>query len=913
MQATRLLAAAIWLTALAATLWLAFGLLDATLAFEPPARVKLTTAGLLTTGLAGLTAAILALRVSLTKAAARADTCLASPRAPASAAWSLAHQSGTPLAQWLAEQSLRSASGHLQALKWHAFIPWRIITWGTAALALPLLITGALALTNPGAVATVMARLRNPHQDIPPFSPLVFTITPASPSAVYGSPVTLTANITGGELPQPVDCLVRQSATGNILRLPAFRETESRFTRQIDRITEPLEIAFAVGRARSPWHPVEILLEPNILNGKVLITPPAYTQLQPTSFPLDTNEISAVEGSTVVLELTSNRPLSSGTLTLTHADNPAATTAPDTFPATVSPSHTAAFSWTATRSGRLAATLRDLRGTPSARPLELNFRTLPDQPPSVVLSSPPSLMLATPKSVIPVNGRAEDDFALAKIHFVRTLAGFRDRAHLVAPALRDPQFTFSSELNLDELGLEPGQTIELMLDASDHNPSLLGQGSSEIARIRIISEEQYATLIRAKTTLAEFHQRFDAAKNAIDQARKALENLDAAANADNPDATQKAADATQKAHAEAAKLLARIASDFPAFEMEKHLQDLARERTEPLNENLEQLKQFNPNAPKEEQLEDIREMRDRLGQHQEREQALEHDLNQVRHAALLLEMAAKFRQIYESQANLSKRFRTITEELRQGIDQNRRLLPSLADTQQKNRDALDAFKTELQKRLDALPEDPALAPLADSASAFLDELTQAAPETLMDAASRDGKNGDATSAFANAERARALLERLLATQEPFPNAARGNPPNLDVPNPDINQNLAQLLQGLLDQNQPPNAGDGNNPGNPGPGQGQAGANGPTSGYSMNLPVVGPDRLRFDSPSPQAGQAGGKANPDASPPLPENTETGVIPPTQPRNTQSDAATPDAIPEPYRDAVKRFLTPDDEPSR
>ena len=40
--------------------------------------------------------------------------------------------------------------------------------------------------------------------------------------------------ITGGSLDHPVECLVRRPRQSQILRLPAFRESASRFSRKID-------------------------------------------------------------------------------------------------------------------------------------------------------------------------------------------------------------------------------------------------------------------------------------------------------------------------------------------------------------------------------------------------------------------------------------------------------------------------------------------------------------------------------------------------------------------------------------------------------------------------------------------------------------------------------------------------------
>jgi hypothetical protein len=612
LRGIRLLGALGILLALAAFLWLGFGLADAAAAFEPTTRVTLTTVLLSLCGIVLLVALLRALHVPAPTAAVAADAALADPRQPAAAALSLdpalaskapdlgqnARTTGgagilpaanpsappTPLAQLLTTRTLEAAAATLAALPAKELIPWSFVGFTLAALLLPLLVIGGLALARPAAFATVAQRLLHPGTDIPPFSKLVFVITPVRPSTVYGGELLITAEITGDALAHPVECLIRQARTGEVLSLPAFRESATRFSRQLDSLTEPIEIAFAVGRARSTWVPVEILLEPNILGGVVRLTPPAYTGLPATEFPLDTNEIAAVEGSTVILELTSNRPLGSATLVFTPAATPGQEPVPQSIDGTLPSQQTAAFTWTATRSGRIAATLRDLRGTPSPRPLDLAFRAAPDLAPSVSLLTPPPMMLATPKSLIPVTGRAQDDFALSKVHFVRTLAGFRDRSYLVAPALRDQSYDFSAKLDLDELGLEPGQTIELMIDATDHNPSLLGQGSSEISRIQIISEDQYAQYIRAKTTIDQFSSRFQAAKDAIDQAREALDKLKEASEKGDPEAIKKAAEAAAKAHEKAAELLEKIADDFPAFELEKRLQDLARKQAGDLRE-----------------------------------------------------------------------------------------------------------------------------------------------------------------------------------------------------------------------------------------------------------------------------------------------------------------------------------------
>ncbi|MEO5914139.1 MAG: hypothetical protein ABIS50_07900 [Luteolibacter sp.] len=903
----RAAAAVLALAAVAGLLWLIFGLADWAAGFETGGRKAITLSLLALTGAAGLTALIRALTVGSAEAAAKADAALADPREPAAAALSLdPAAAATPLAEMLTRRSLEAASASLKQLPLGKIFPWRLIGRAMVALAIPVIAIAIFRSSAPAAFSTVSQRLLHPDTDIPPYSPLVFRIDPTQPSAVYGGDLQLVAEITGGTIDHPVECLIRRSRSGEVLRLPAFRESPTRFSRRLDGLTESMDIATACGKARSHWVPVEILLEPKILSGVVRTTPPAYTGLAARSFPLDTNEIAAIEGSTVSLELTSNRPLASGKLIFTPAAAPGVEAVPRTIEGTISSSHQATFTWTATLAGRISATVSDLRGTPAPQPLDLALRILPDRAPVVELTSPPHQLLATPKSVIPIAGTAEDDFSLSRLQFVRTLSGFRDRVRVVAPDLHDRNYAFNDKLDLYDLGLEAGQVIELMLEASDRNPSLLGHGSSGISRIKIISEDQYAEYIRAKTTIAQFGARFEAARESMENARESLEKLGDALEKGDAEGAAKALEEARDAQRAGADLLEKIAGDFPAFELEKRLAELAEKQAADLRENLDALEKIDP-AGGEGQQAAIDEMLERLGRRQEQAEQLDEDVALARDAARILEMAAKFRQIYENQVSVAKRFGSIVKELRQGDNQNRRLLPSLAGTQEKNRAALGDFKTELKLRLDSVKGgEPMLAPLVDSAFQFLADLDAAAPETLMDAAATHGKAGQANDAYTNAELARELLERLLSKPEPFPEAVMGKAPALDLPRPDVNANIEQMLKALLGQN-PGDAGGGQAPAGE-LGMGGTGPQGaPTSGIPMDLPVVGPERLEFEPLASSSKSGDGKSKTGPVAPLPETAEAGKIHPTETRRGESSTLSPESIPEPYREAVKRFFTP------
>jgi hypothetical protein len=903
-----------WLTALlagvalAGLLLLTAGLADAWLAMEPSPRTVWVLATMAVLAVALVWGLVKASIFSRQRSATTADELLGSTRRPATASLSLdPNAAETPLARHLAERAQAAAAAEVAAIPVSRILPWKSLRMAAAACVLVAIPIGVIALTNPDATRAVVQRLMNPAADLRPWSPLHFQLDAPKLAAVYGGELPLAVTVTGGNLDFPVEVMVRRPGSSEVQRLPSFRESSTRFSRTLDTLTEPVSIAFACGKARSEWMPVELLLQPKVLAGKISISPPAYTgRTQVASAPLDTSEIAALEGSSVALELTSNRPLAPSVLVFLPATLPGVEAVPQEIPGEISPTGSIIFRWTATIPGKLSALLRDVRGTPAAAPLELTMKALPDQAPFVDLSSPPRYLLATPSSVLRLAGRAEDDHALSKVQIVRTLQGFRDRARVVAPVLQDKAYDFADKVDLADLGVSPGQVIELFLEANDHNPSLLGQGASEISRIQIISEDEYAARLRAKTTLEEFSARYAAIARAMQEAAESLKDLEKAVAAKDPEAIEKERKDAAAAHEQAAELLGALAKDFPAFELEKRLNELAEKATEDALENLAQLEKFDPQAPAPKQLGDVKEMQQRLGANEKQQQQLQADAQKVAEAGQLLEMAARFQQLYKAQESLSKRIRGIAEEILRGNDQNRRLLIPLADTQEKNRQALDEFDAELQRRAEAI-KDPDLADMAESAMNFLQELRLADPQSAMRSSTKAGQQGVANDAYVQAELARSLMENLMKNEdESFAQACQGNP-QFKPGTPDVNATMEQLLEALMAQNP------GNAPGmTPSQGQGAgglgAGGSGPGSsgsGFSMpDVAMLGPQRLLFE-PQGMGGSADGtgESKPGNPPATAAETET-LTPAELPRETRS-APNPESVPEPYREAVKLYF--------
>lgn len=886
--------------------WLLFGAADARFALDPGARVAVTATLLVSFACGAVVFARRELSVSRAEIARRIDRRIADSRAGAEGALDLRKDSGTPLARWLAERSLEEAAGKLAVVPTKTMYPRRSLRRSGAALAGVVVLGLAVALIAPGLFRTVGARLLHPASDLAPWSPLKFTIEPGKPSVLYGGTLDLAVKIEGGTV-ESAECLVRDTATGARLHLPAFRENGGRFTRRVENVTGSVEIAFACGRARSAWTPVEVLTHPVVLSGKVLVKPPAYMGDRAVESTLDATEIRVPEGAEVTLTLTGNRPLAGGEAAFVRTAIPGRKSVPDTFRGKPSGTHDAAFTWIARSSGDLTVTLEDVRGTRAPKPLKLAVRVLPDAPPEVELTSPPPLLLATPKSVVPMDGSAKDDHGLASVRLVRAVSGFRDRSATVAEPVPGREYDFHGSLDLGKLGAEAGQTLEVMLEATDRNPSLMGRGGSEVSRVVVISEEKYADWLRSQATLEQFSPRFEALERALAESREALEKLEKAAASGDREAAAKAREEALAAQRKAAEALEKLASDFPAFDIEKRLSEIAKKNAAALRENIAALE----NTPKDDTkalAQTAKESSERLGGNRKESEQLVEDAKRVAEAGKLLEMAARFQKIHADQKSVTERLLTAAKQVAKGDPEGARSLASLGETQRKIREELEEFTVELVRRRREIPPYGELAPMRRDVGEFLIALKEAAPESAMEAAGTAAENADSTTAFSRAELALSLLERLMKKPgNSFCQSCQNSAPRFEVKFPDVNETLAQMLQSMCNGNGdgPPKQG----ASGAAPGWGLGGYS-PT-GYAMagtpiprNVPVVGPKRSTFSTFS-RAGTAKGNGKGSAPRVVSEVTENSRMKATGEHDALSRPPPTENVPESYRESVKRYF--------
>lgn len=889
--------------------FLVFGVLDYYSGFSDPAR-RFVFGALMTVGVgAALWAIIDSISFMRRDAAMAADLAGQSGRRPVLSALELEREpNGTPMQEWLRERSIASAASSLAG-----FSPKQTFPMGKLRKqgGLALIIAAAFVLAfaaAPRASSTIARRLLNPDADIPPYSPLEFTLGPQPAEVLYGGEILITADISGGTASTPPRFLTRNPSTGAIEESAAFQESSIRYSRKLEKMADSVDVAFAVGRARSAWLPVRVRMQPRIQDVTITVEPPAYSKQPRREFLLGSQEFATLPGSRVTAQVTSNRPLSGGRISLEtsgpHKGNQeVAGERQDT--------HRVRFSWVS-RGGALAELhVRDVVGTASDT-VKFEQKLLPDERPDVVLHRPSGEVLATPDTELPLEARAIDDLGLARVAVVRKLVGYRERSQSEAVQDGIRRHDVTGKINLASFGVLPGQTIELSLEAGDSNPNLLGVSVSDTARIRIITREQYAEMLRSQTTLEEFTERYEALQEAMEEARKSLKEMEDAAKSGDPKRAEEARQKAYEAHKKAAEVFGKIANDFQIFELDSSLAETAREVARQIGENGRQLEKLKGATPQE--LADaMKELMERMAAAEQSAAPEMKKGERVVAAGKVIEQAGRFSELLQEQRDLVKDMNRAEEQIRRGETKAAQALSEMARRQREIEAGLQKMEKEMQSALNELPED--FAAMKEEGEHFMELLRSLEVPPTMDQAATAAEQANSAGAGDKSREALEKLEALLKKKNGICKMCRGEGEDQFPWPQDLNGTMQQLMQSLLRRKG--GHGDGNNPGQSESGTGSGGASGSTdSGFSMKgkmprIPVYGPSRERFSRKAgPSLGDGRGSNAGAGSPGSTAAVDGDALTSGASGRKAGEAATPEAVPEVYREAVKRFFSAGEE---
>lgn len=882
-----LLAATLRLMALLAITLLIIVALD--LWWPMPERPRLMVRSLLVVGAVAIWAygAFQTWRFGRREIAAKLDEVLNDPRKPILAALEL--ESNTEGSAFLRDRAIEAAATRLRELPSASSRPRSQLRFARWFLLIALALAAGAFLLFPDAIWTGLRRLADPLADIPPYSPYQFVIEPADAKVIYGSDLDLSVAITGAPSDQPVYLLTRWGDRTE--RVDCFRNADSKFTQRLEKVTTPLEFAFATGKTRSTWQRVNILLEPQFSLATIQLVPPAYTEAPSREMLAGSGNLKALVGTQATLRVTSNRPLSRGELKLSEGAGSAEHSVVGGRP--VGP-HTVEFAWTVTGTGGLSVRIFDALGTPCAKDLVLQQTALPDEKPNLSLIQPPGFSLATASSLLPVEGIAQDDFGLRRVELVRSIPSYRERSQNFGEGNIGRKIEVRDRIELAQLGVQPGNVLEFYMEGRDRNPAMSGVETSAISRVEIISDEQYAEMLRERVLVEDLSKRLQLIQSTIKEVEEALQQ--AAEAAGKPDAAEKLAAAIKRS-SDAAATLEQISKDYPAYDLEKAFTKEVGETAKEMQALSDELSKLSPEqAGLDQTLTSLKqELTGELAEMKQQVTAMDEFVK----IAKLMEAAAKYKQLAEDQRRVAR----WADRLAGDKDSDPEALKNL-----------QAWQTHLKKQLDSLPDTirdaanqvsdtPENSKLKSDSLSFAEGLRNHAAGGEMEKAIAAAANSNRPEAARAAREAANLLEDYLSDRKKPPGncsfsgmcqgqcsgGKEGNKPS-----------LSQMLKACLKRGKMGSGGEGGGIGGVSP-DGYA-----VEGEQQQLPVFGPPRMNFDPNRKAVTSFGSKSEGKGAGPLDLEENDLTAPKPSAESDGGRAVFSERVPEKYRAAVKRYFS-------
>jgi hypothetical protein len=606
----------------------------------------------------------------------------------------------------------------------------------------------------------VWPRFVDPHGDHPPFSRLHIAVQPGDAEVLYGSQLEVRATAGGRQADKL--WLVARSGT-NLIRALMFLAQDKTYFQTMANLREPTEYFVTDGAARSRRFPIRIRYTPQITLVEVATEFPSYTGKvartnkladEPQAFPADTR---------VTFRVASNRPLGEGRLALTPVlgGRPTEITLrPAAQPTIV----TGAF--TLAEPVGFTVSVRDVDGLAGHESRQGRFNVLPDERPRLFVLEPGRDAVATPSIRVPVRVQAQDDYGVTRVVWLRGHNRSLERPFAMQVTLKDSARSVESvgAFDLGRLGVRPGDVIDYYFEAADNYPKGPNVTLSRPFRLQIISNEQYAEVLRrAAARQALFEPYFKTGawlRRLAERARKLEEKAKTAAEADRAALAKEAAalaDELDRYRGELGKLL-----EAPTlFDVEKAFRNSLAAQQDGVaraNKKLKQLAGSGQMDPKA--LSEVSEALTKLAEAEEQDVTLPAD--QIARVARLLARADAF-------VKLAQRQGVIAQMLRRFLDQTEPLtrleqmeVQELTHQQRRVQEELHELLASLPDLLAQLPAESTFDPLRNDVNQFLKAVEEAKIEPLLADAIQVLAQVDAVTGYGLAQNAADKMDALIS-------------------------------------------------------------------------------------------------------------------------------------------------------
>jgi hypothetical protein len=672
---------------------------------------------------------------------------------------------GSPLTAGLANIAIERAARQAAVVAPSQVASSRPLARCAAAVAMVAVVILGAALTIPRLAQTQWLRFSDPFGDHPPFSRVQLSVEPADARVLYGAGLDVIVRAEGATVDQ-VDLVLRDVATNAEEVVPTFPEADGRWRALLTKVTSEKEYFARAARTRSRLHKLSLITVPQLHEVKVRVVPPDYARRPVYEGPVPQGGLAGLPGTKVRFWAKSNRPLRGGKVVLTTGGKKSQI---ELMPRSAGAVEVRG-ELTLSAAGKFTLWLTDVAGVDSQDRLSGAVTLLADQRPMVRIVQPPPVSLATPEATLPVLLSAEDDYGVARLELYRSLNQSRSlpRAFDVPrPVLA--RANAGDSLPLSAYALEPGDVIKLFARVEDTDPAGAKGSESPLAEVRIISQQQFEQLVRAREGLEVLSSKYGQARRRMEDLAERQQGLQKKLKDRNQ---KELSPKLRKELEELAKQLSADANEIEEsarhllpYDLDKNLTRQLEQLAKKLARQSKQLSdlQSQPSASKEDLEKLLEELAKELGEEREEfDQQATEPLEALEKVYPLIEDQARFTELVKRQRELAERLASL-----KGIDQPddpaaKVRMRDLETEQRKVREALGELLDDIERHAAVLSDEPPLDDLKASALEFADAVRGSGASEAMDEAEQGLAEFSGSRAADGAQRAANILERFLS-------------------------------------------------------------------------------------------------------------------------------------------------------
>ena len=346
---------------------------------------------------------------------------------------------------------------------------WGVVLGGVAAAAMLIVLFG------PAFMRSALSAILLVQRSVEAAAPYRIAVLPGDAVVPRGADQTVSAALSGFSS-EDASVMLRRAPTEAYEEMPLVRGEDGRYDGIVFDVDAPLEYFVEADGVRSRVFTLTVIEAPYVERVELEYHFPSYTGLDPQTIE-DGGDIAVLTGTEVRLRVFSTMATPGGRVALNEEDSAELTAEPDG-------SLTAAF--TAERDGFYRIELDAPTGERTAASPQYTIDVLTDQPPTVSLARPGRDTSASAIEEVYIEVRAEDDFGVRDLELVYSVnGGSEQRVMLFGGRTRLPEVTAGHTFYLEELNVEPGDSVSYYARAHDDSGGQSEPVSSDLYFLRI--------------------------------------------------------------------------------------------------------------------------------------------------------------------------------------------------------------------------------------------------------------------------------------------------------------------------------------------------------------------------------------------------------------------------------------------